>query len=132
MTRLLVRFEIVAIAILLWGVPASGLAGDKIASEPERGGHGKHKAKLKWNPPDGPGAERATSYVIYRTRASIKKGVVDCGKKWVQVGTSPGEVTEYTDERVKPGESYCYAVSAITSKGETSRSFAASAQIPSP
>jgi len=95
-------------------------------------GHGNHEAKLNWKPPSGPGAERPASYIVYRTYASIKGKAVNCGKKWRPIATTNADVTQYTDHGVEPGKAYCYAVSVVTSRGESSKSFTASAVIPSP
>lgn len=132
MRGLLFDFGTVGIAILLWSVLVPGQAAPSAPSASDAGGHGKHQAKLKWKPPAGPGAEPPKSYIVYRTRATIKDRVLNCGKKWRPIATTAADVTEYTDEGVKPGEAYCYSVSAMTAHGESSKSFAASAKIPSP
>lgn len=126
-----INIGIAGIGILLWSALVNG-QGARNAAAGTVGAQGKHQARLKWKPPGGPGAERPRSYIIYRTNGWIKDRVVDCGKKWQPIATTAPDVTEYTDEKVKPGEVYCYAVSAVTSKGESPKSFAASAAIPSP
>lgn len=132
MRRLFDRFGIVGIAMLLWGVLVPGQSPPSIPSGSGAHDHGKHQAKLKWNPPSGSGAEQPKSYVVYRTKASIKERVVSCGKKWQRIGTTTADVTQYTDTDVEAGRAYCYAVSAVTSRGESSKSFNAAAIIPSP
>lgn len=132
MRRLLAAFVIVGIAILLWSVPVPYQSGSSVPSGSEARRHGKHEVKLNWKPPVGPRAEQPRSYLIYRTEASIKDRVVNCGKKWRQIATTAADVTRYTDAEVTPGKKYCYAVSAMTSRGESSKSFFASAAIPSP
>lgn len=132
MRRLLAGFGIVGIAILLWSVLVPGQAVPSTLPGSDQGSHEKHQAKLNWKAPTGPDAEQPMSYVIYRTNASVKDRVVKCGKKWRRIASMAADVTEYTDEEVKPGKAYCYAVSAITSRGESSKSFTATAVIPSP
>ncbi len=132
MRRLLAVFGIVVIAILLWSSSLPGQPGTSTPSGAEAHRRGKHEVKLNWKPPAGPRAEQPKSYVIYRTKASIKNRVVNCGKKWQQIGTTSADVTEYIDREVKSGKMYCYAVSAMTSRGESSKSFVATAVIPSP
>ncbi len=131
MRRFLAVFGIGGIAVLLWSLSAPGQLVPA-PSGPEAHRHGKHQVKLNWKSPAGPRAEKPKSYVIYRTNASIKQRVVNCGKKWWRIGTTAADITVYTDTEVKPGKVYCYAVSAMTSRGESSKTFAASAVIPSP
>lgn len=132
MRRLLARFGILGIAILLWGVLLPGQAAPSAPSTPAAASQKKHQAKLKWNAPAGAGAEQPKGYIVYRTNGWMKDRAVNCGKKWRPIATTAAGVTEYTDDEVKPGDVYCYAVSAMTSKGETRKSFTASARIPSP
>jgi hypothetical protein len=131
MRRLLPGFGTVGIVVLFWSLVLLGQMGPA-SSGSEAGGHGKHRAKINWKPPAGPRAEEPQSYIIYRTKASIIEKVVNCGEKWHAIATTSAQVTDYIDETVRPGQAYCYAVSTVTSHGESSKSFAASAVIPSP
>ena len=94
--------------------------------------HSKHKATLAWTAPPQNDRDKTTHYNIYRTSASIKKGVTTCGKKWNKIGSVAAPTTQFTDETVGAGKVYCYSVTSVTARGESSQSFAATAVIPKP
>ncbi len=130
MRRLAVLFLGFAIAALTAFPAAAGQASPPSPSV--SGGPGKHKAMLAWKAPPPDPKSTVDHYDIYRGSASIKKGQVKCPKKLKKIASTAGPTTQYTDETVSAGKAYCYAVTAVGSRGESSQSFWATAIIPKP
>jgi len=80
---------------------------------------GLHVVELHWKPSDSPGV---TGYRVYRRTDTASFKLI----------ATPGNVTTYVDATVVSGTTYRYAVSALSSQGESALSLPVSAAIPTP
>ncbi len=84
-----------------------------------------HTVQLTWV---ASGTPDVTSYNVYRAVFSetIRAGL------YSSIGSTSSTVTNFTDNNVTDGTTYCYATTAIDSSGESGYSNIAQAQIPAP
>lgn len=127
-----VRFPHVALSLIIF-VAGARVSPQEKAPAPSQGGQAKHhRATLSWNAPAMDKAAPVTSYRIYRAPATLHHGKAKCTRKWVLIGSTVGPNTQYIDENVQAGSAYCYAVSAVNSRGESPKSQLQTAIIPRP
>lgn len=109
--KLLAAVVVLAVALIAWAL----LARPRIQSQ--RPGP-PHTVKLTWV-----GSAGARTYNVYRSQTS---GVY--GGPLVTGLTSPS----YTDDTVSGGQTYYYAVTAVSASGESAKSSEIKAVVPNP
>ena len=83
-----------------------------------------HTVQLSWV---ASVTEGVTSYNVYRAVF----GTSSCGS-YSTIGSSSSSITEYTDNEVTDGTTYCYATTAVDPSGESGYSNIVEAAIPAP
>ena len=130
------RFGVPLVALgLVAGIACVSVPPQKVPPVPPKSSEAvvahRHRATLSWNPP-AKDAAAVQGYNIYRSPASVIRGMVRCAEHWAKIGSTAPPNTQFTDENVTAGRAYCYAVTSISPRGESGKSIVATAVIPTP
>lgn len=93
---------------------------------------GGHRVELSWKDFNINRRIRVDHFNVYRAPAKKDGGKLSCSDDWTKVGSAPTPVMHYSDTTVAAGQDYCYAVTAVNAKGESSKSVVAVASVPAP